>query len=72
MIERDFEARGILGILLKDTSIVTETARSLDLVLPITTLVQQLYQAGVNAGLANEDDSSIVKVLEKLSSYSIS
>ena len=71
MIERDFEARGILGILLKDTSIVIDAARSLGLVLPITTLVQQLYQAGVNAGIADEDDSSIVKVLEKLSSYSI-
>ncbi len=71
MIERDFEPRGILGILLKDTSIVTDAAQSLDLVLPITTLVQQLYQAGVNAGLADEDDSAIVKILEKLSSHSI-
>jgi 3-hydroxyisobutyrate dehydrogenase-like beta-hydroxyacid dehydrogenase len=71
MIERDFQARGILGILLKDTSIVVDAARSLELVLPITTMAQQLYQAGVNAGLADEDDSSIIKILEKLANDSI-
>ncbi|MBW1992838.1 MAG: NAD(P)-dependent oxidoreductase [Deltaproteobacteria bacterium] len=71
MIEHDFKPRGILGILLKDTSIVTKTAASLKLVLPITTLVQQLYQAGVNAGFGSMDDSAIVRVLETLSSYSI-
>jgi 3-hydroxyisobutyrate dehydrogenase len=72
MIERDFSPRGILGILLKDTKIVNEMAESLDLVLPMVNLAQQLYQAGVNSGWGDEDDAAIVKVLEQLSNYSIS
>lgn len=71
MIERDFDPRAILKILLKDTSIVTDTAESLDLVLPMIGLARQLYQSGVNAGWGDEDDSAIVKVLEKLSCYSL-
>lgn len=71
MIERDFIPRGVLRILLKDISIVRDTAESLDLVLPMTNLAGQLYQAGVNAGWGDEDDSAIVKVLERLTNYSI-
>lgn len=71
MIQRDFNPRGVLRILLKDTNIVMETAQSLDLVLPVTDIVRQLYQAGVNCGLGDEDDSAIVKVLEKLAHYEL-
>ena len=71
MVERDFEPRGFLKILLKDTNIVADAAQSLDLVLPMISLARQLYQAGVNAGLGDEDDSAIVKVLEKLSNFSL-
>jgi 3-hydroxyisobutyrate dehydrogenase len=71
MIQRDFEPRGVLRILLKDTNIVMEAAQSLDLVLPVTGIVRQLYQAGVNCGLGDEDDSAIVKVLEKLTHYEL-
>ncbi len=71
MIERDFVPRGVLKILLKDTRIVKDTADSLDLVLPLANLTQQLYQAGVNNGWGDDDDSAVVKVLEKLTNYSI-
>jgi 3-hydroxyisobutyrate dehydrogenase-like beta-hydroxyacid dehydrogenase len=71
MIERDFKPRGVLRILLKDTNIVMEAAQSLDLVLPVTDVVRQLFQAGVNCGLGDEDDSAIVKVLEKLANYQL-
>jgi putative dehydrogenase len=71
MMERDFSPRGVLRILLKDVDIVRDAAKSLDLVLPITTLAGQLYRAGVNAGWGDEDDSAILKVLEKLTNYSI-
>jgi 3-hydroxyisobutyrate dehydrogenase-like beta-hydroxyacid dehydrogenase len=69
MIEHDFKSRGVLRILLKDANIVMETAQSLQLVLPMVDLARQLYQAGVNAGLGDEDDSAIVKVLENLNCY---
>jgi 3-hydroxyisobutyrate dehydrogenase-like beta-hydroxyacid dehydrogenase len=71
MMKRDFSPRGVLKILLKDVDIVRDAAKSLDLVLPITTLAGQLYRAGVNAGWGDEDDSAILKVLEKLTNYSI-
>jgi len=71
MIERDFVPRGVLRILLKDTSIVKDAADSLDLVLPLANIAQQLYQAGVNNGWGDDDDSAIVKVLEKLANFSI-
>jgi len=72
MIQRDFNPRGVLRILLKDTNIVMEAAQSLDLVLPVTSLVRQLFQSGVNWGLGDEDDSAIVKVLEKLTHHELS
>jgi 3-hydroxyisobutyrate dehydrogenase len=71
MIERDFKPRGVLRILLKDTNIVADTAQSLGIVLPILSFVRQLFQSGVNAGLGDEDDSAIVKVLEKLNCYEL-
>jgi 3-hydroxyisobutyrate dehydrogenase-like beta-hydroxyacid dehydrogenase len=71
MIERDFETRGVLRILLKDTTIVKDAADSLDLVLPLANIAQQLYQAGVNNGWGDDDDSAVVKVLEKLANFEI-
>jgi len=71
MIERDFVPRGVLKILLKDTTIVKDAADSLDLVLPLANIAQQLYQAGVNNGWGDDDDSAVVKVLENLSNFSI-
>jgi 3-hydroxyisobutyrate dehydrogenase-like beta-hydroxyacid dehydrogenase len=71
MIEGDFEPRGVLRILLKDTTIVKDTADSLDLVLPLANIAQQLYQAGVNNGWGDDDDSAVVKVLEKLANFQI-
>lgn len=71
MIERDFVPRGVLRILLKDTGIVTDTADDMGLVLPLSNLARQLYQAGVNNGWGDEDDSAVVKVLEQLSQFSV-
>ncbi len=71
MMERDFKTRGALRILVKDTHIVMESAKSVGIVLPITGLVVQLFQAGLNAGFGDEDDSAIIKILEKLSGYQL-
>ena len=72
MIERDFVPRGVLRILLKDTTIVTDEAESMNLVLPLAGITRQLYQTGVNNGWGDDDNSAIVKVLEKLANFSIS
>jgi len=71
MIERDFVPRGVLRILLKDAGIVADAAASMGLVLPVITLARQLYQAGVNNGWGDEDDSAVVKVLEQLARCSV-
>ena len=71
MTERDFSPKGVLRILLKDTNIINDIARSQDLVLPLTALSQQIFQAAVNQGLGDEDDSAVVKVLEGLANYTL-
>ena len=60
-----------MKILLKDSTIVKDAADSLDLVLPLANIAQQLFQAGVNNGWGEDDDSAVVKVLEKLANFSI-
>ena len=71
MIERDFETRGALKILLKDIEIVLETAQAHGLVLPLSVQARQILQAGVDQGLGDEDDSACVKVLESLANFSL-
>jgi len=71
MVKRDFTPRGVLKILLKDISIVLETGQSQGLVLPLANAAHQVFQAGVNKGLEDEDDAAVVKVLEALASFSL-
>lgn len=71
MASRDFSPRGVLRILLKDTHIMSDLSREHELVLPLTSLSQQIYQAAVNQGLGDEDDSAVIKVLERLAEYSL-
>ena len=71
MIERDFSPHGVLRILLKDTNIVLSLAESLGLPMPLTSIARQMFQAGVNQGLGDEDDAAVVKVLEQMAGFSL-
>jgi putative dehydrogenase len=71
MIDRDFTPHGVLKILLKDTNIVLSLAESLGLPMPLTSIVWQMFQAGVNQGLGDEDDAAVVKVLEQMAGFSL-
>jgi len=71
MIDRDFTPHGVLKILLKDTNIVLNLAESLGLPMPLTSIVRQMFQAGVNQGLGDEDDAAVVKVLEQMAGFSL-
>ena len=71
MIDRDFTPHGVLKILLKDTNIVLSLAESLGLPMPLTSIVRQMFQAGVNQGLGDEDDAAVVKVLEQMAGFSL-
>ena len=41
------------------------------MVLPLATLAQQMYQAGVNQGMGDEDDAAVIKVLEGLAEFTL-
>jgi len=71
MIDRDFGTRGALKLLLKDTGIIMDAANALSLPMPLTSVVRQLFLAGVNQGLGEEDDSAAVKVLEQAAGFSL-
>ncbi len=71
MIERKFEPVGVLKTIVKDTGFVLNTADSLGLPMPLTSVARQLFQAGVNQGLGQEGSSAIVKVLEKMAGFSL-
>ncbi len=71
MMDRKFEPIGVLKVIVKDTGIVLNTADSLGLPMPMTSIARQLFQAGVNQGFGEEGSSAIVKVLEKLAGFSL-
>ncbi len=71
MVDRDFAARGALRILLKDTGIIMDSASALGLPMPLTSTARQVFQAGVNQGFGDEDDSAVVKVLEGIAEFSL-
>jgi L-threonate 2-dehydrogenase len=71
MVDRDFTSHGALKILLKDTNIVFDLAESLGLPMPLTSIARQMFQAGVNQGLGDEDDAAVVKVLEQMAGFSL-
>jgi 3-hydroxyisobutyrate dehydrogenase-like beta-hydroxyacid dehydrogenase len=71
MMDRKFEPVGVLKVIVKDTGIVLNTADSLNLSMPMTSIARQMFQTGVNQGLGEEGSSAIVKVLEKMAGFSL-
>lgn len=66
--ERKFSPTFHLKMMRKDLTLALATADSLEASMPLTSLVNELHQAGMAQGLGEEDFSSIVKVFEGLSS----
>ena len=67
MLERDFKPGGKLRLHKKDTEIAMSLAKELNISLPGTSLVSQLWNAVAAQGGLDWDHSSIVKVLELMS-----
>ena len=55
----------------KDLGIALSAARTYGLALPLTSLVDQLFQAMKQKGWGREDHAGLLRVIEDLSSYSI-
>jgi len=71
MIDRDFDTRGALKLLLKDTGIAMDVANALSLPMPLTSVVRQIFQIAVNQGLGDDDISTVVKVMEQAAGFSL-
>jgi 2-hydroxy-3-oxopropionate reductase len=72
MLERNFEPGGKLSLHKKDTEIAMAMARELNIFLPGTSLVSQMWNAIAAQGGLDWDWSSIVKTLEMMSNAEIS
>nr|POE87939.1 putative oxidoreductase ygbj [Quercus suber] len=60
MLQNDWHAYSALGIILKDTSIVTDTARKDQFPVPLANTAESTYLQGVQAGLLKDDDAKLV------------
>lgn len=59
MIDRDFAPRGSMTVQRKDMRNALATAQELGFEAPITTLFEQLYNEGIEHGLADKDHSGL-------------
>ncbi|EGP87196.1 unnamed protein product [Zymoseptoria tritici ST99CH_1A5] len=62
MLKNDWHPYSALGIILKDATIVTHTARSSQFPTPLADTAEQLYLQGVRAGLLKVDDAALVQL----------
>ena len=60
MISNDWTALSALGIILKDTGIVTDVARANSFPAPLANTAHYTYLQGVQAGLLKDDDAKLV------------
>ncbi|KAI6813457.1 hypothetical protein KC340_g16517 [Hortaea werneckii] len=62
MLKNDWTALSALGIILKDTTIVTDTARAESIPCPLSNTAHYTYLQGVQAGLLKDDDARLVQL----------
>jgi len=63
LIDGSYQSGGSLRIALKDLGIVEETARELSLPMPMAAQATQLFRATAAAGMLDQDDLAIAKLL---------
>ena len=66
MIKKNFLPKGKTSTQLKDMNNILETAKALNLHLPISTLVKGMYNNLVKNGHGNEDHSTLYKEIERI------
>ncbi len=65
MLAKDFTPRATVDILVKDTGIIMDTARALDISLPVFSAVYQVYRMARARGLGPKDATSVLQLLEE-------
>jgi 3-hydroxyisobutyrate dehydrogenase-like beta-hydroxyacid dehydrogenase len=72
ILARDFEPKGAVDVLTKDTRIIMNTGLELDVPLPVSSLSYQLYRIAASRGLGREDGSAVIKVFEDFAGVTVS
>ena len=71
MVKGDFKARGAAKWQLKDTRSAVALAKQLDLTLPLTETVNQLFSQMIDAGEGDLDHCAIIKQIQRLNKVAI-
>jgi len=66
LIDGSYRSGGSLRIALKDLGIIEDTARELTLPMPMSAQATQLFRATAAAGMLDEDDLAVARVVERL------
>ena len=66
MIDKDFLPKGKVSTHLKDMNNILECASSLNTQLPISNLIQSMFQSLVDKGNSNDDHSALYKEIENI------
>jgi 3-hydroxyisobutyrate dehydrogenase len=66
MVKNNFEPSFYLKDMLKDLELVTSTAQSIGIFLPLATIAQQIYRAANNSGFSQQDYTAILAFLAKI------
>jgi 3-hydroxyisobutyrate dehydrogenase/2-hydroxy-3-oxopropionate reductase len=72
VLERHFEPQFSLKWMHKDLTLMLESARRLEVPLPVTALVREMYGAAMASGHGEEDFASVVTVMESLAGVELS
>jgi len=65
MLARDFAPRATVDILIKDTGIIMDSARALEIPLPVFGTVYQIYRMARARGFGPKDATSVFQLLEE-------
>ncbi len=68
---RNFETNFSVKWMHKDIGLMLDSARDLDVPLPLTGLTQQMFRAAIASGTGDEDICSTIKVLEKFAGVEV-
>ncbi len=71
IIERNFKPRFFLEHMLKDVNLLTDAAQNLGVAMPSGDIAQGLFSQAMEAGLAREDYSAVVRVLERIAQVEV-
>jgi 3-hydroxyisobutyrate dehydrogenase/2-hydroxy-3-oxopropionate reductase len=71
VFRRDFEPQFSVRWMHKDIGLMLDSAKELNVPVPLTSLTRQLFQAAISSGFADQDICSTIKVLERFAGVEV-